>query len=156
MAVKFTHRLPIISGLIIVALVLLAVFWDWNWFKPIVESKATETLGRQVTIRNIDLHLFRRTPVFEADDVQVANPAGFKAESRFGSIGKLAVAIQPSGLFHHQVNLSSVEIDNPKGDLGPGPDGKPNWLFPALMKKPDQPPSAWSTNIGALVVRGGD
>ena len=67
-------------GVPILLIVLLAVFWNWDWFIPIVQSRASAAIGRQVTISHLHVRLGRAVQV-TADGVVVANPPGL-AERR--------------------------------------------------------------------------
>jgi len=62
-------------------ILVLVVAWDWDWFIPLVESRASAAIGRKVTIAHLHVHLGRRTRLV-ADDVEIANPAGFPAPTR--------------------------------------------------------------------------
>jgi uncharacterized protein involved in outer membrane biogenesis len=151
--VRRRHPILILFGTLLVLLVVLVLVWDWNWFKPWVEAEASSALGRKVTIGNLDVHL-AADPVIVADRIEVGDPPGFPAGSRFGSVDRLAVAVNPQALLHHTVQLTSIEVDGPHGDLKPGPDGKPNWLL--TPAKSGQPASAPMTVLlGQLTVRDG-
>jgi AsmA family protein len=47
---KWAVALSLFTGLIVLAVVL----FDWNWFKPIVEARASAALGRPVQIANLN------------------------------------------------------------------------------------------------------
>ena len=54
-------------------LIALVAFWSWDWFIPIVQSRASAAIGRPVTISHLHLRLGRVVTVV-ADGVEVANP----------------------------------------------------------------------------------
>jgi hypothetical protein len=60
-------------GVPVVLIGLLVVFWRWDWFIPIVESRASAAIGRRVTIQHLHVRLGRVVEV-TADGVVVANP----------------------------------------------------------------------------------
>ena len=64
-------KLAIFLGVPILAIVLLVIFWRWDWFIPIVESQASSAIGRKVTIAHLHVRLGRTTRII-ADDVTVA------------------------------------------------------------------------------------
>lgn len=152
MAVR--RRWPKVLAVIVVLLVALVLLWDWDWFRPLVEHQASHATGRQVRLAHLRVHL-ARAPRIELDGLAMANPEGFPAGSDTASIDKLAIRIEPWALLHHQVKLLQVEIDHPAGELGPGPDGTPNWTLhpPADQGKPSGPP--WQIDIGSLAIRDG-
>jgi hypothetical protein len=58
----------------VAAIAALVAFWNWNWFIPIVQGRASSALGRAVTIEHLHVQLGRVTMV-SADGVRIANPA---------------------------------------------------------------------------------
>jgi hypothetical protein len=41
---------------LIVACALLWAFWDWNWFRPLIETRLSASLGRAVAIDRLEVH----------------------------------------------------------------------------------------------------
>ncbi len=70
---RTTRRRLAWIGVPVVLLVALAAFWNWDWFIPIVQSRASAAIGRPVTISHLHLRLGRVVTVV-ADGVVVANP----------------------------------------------------------------------------------
>lgn len=133
------RRHPVLYALAVLALliVVLLVFWDWNWFRPLVERRASAALNREVTLEHFDVKL-RRHPWVIADGIAVANPPEFPSDSRLGTVKRLAVQINPwAWLRGRGLDLPAIEIVEAHGDLGPGPSGKPNYLFE--KKESDEP-----------------
>src|SRR2546423_4866871 len=75
-------------GIPIAAITALGAFWNWDWFIPIVQGRASAALGRPVTIAHLRAQLGRITTV-DADDVRIANPAGFPESGDFVRIARL-------------------------------------------------------------------
>ena len=117
-----------IPVVLIGAVIVAALVWDWNWFRPMVERRASAALGRKVTLRNFDVKMGWH-PLVIADGIAVANPPGFPADTQFGSIEKLRVRIDLRQLLHRQIHLLEINAERPHGDLRPGPNGEPNWKF---------------------------
>jgi AsmA family protein len=69
---RIVRRLAWIAAPVILIGTLLA-FWNWDWFIPIVESRASAAIGRKVTIANLHVSPGRIVRV-TADGVTVANP----------------------------------------------------------------------------------
>ena len=61
-----------------IAVIVAAIWllWDWNWFRPLVEARLSAELGRPVTLGQLHVHPGREVEI-TADDVRIANPAGF-------------------------------------------------------------------------------
>ncbi len=125
------HRFPrwlIALGVFLAAIVLVVVFWNWDWFIPFVQARASTTLGRPVTIAHLHVHPGGVTRIV-ADDVEIANPDGFPPDSRMGRIDRLAVDVDLGALLHDRsvVLVPRVEIQHPVFDIGTSPSGEPNW-----------------------------
>lgn len=145
-----TRRLRMLRwlGLSLAALMLIALLWDWNWFKPWVEARATAALNRPVTIAHLDVKL-RAKPWIILDDVVVANPPEMTAGT-LGSIGKLSVHLDPWPLFSGKLVLPDLIIDRLRGDLRPAPSGQGNWVLDLPPRDPDKPGIDWE--IGTLSI----
>jgi uncharacterized protein involved in outer membrane biogenesis len=120
--------LLIVPAVLITALMVLAFAWDWNWFRPLVERRATAALGRKVTLQKFDVKAGWQ-PLLVADGIVVANPPDFPAQTRFGSIARLSVRVDLRRLLHRRIRLLEINADQPRGDLRPGPSGEANWKF---------------------------
>ena len=72
-------------------MVLLAA-WNWDWFIPIVQSRASAAIGRRVTLTHLHVHL-GRVIVVTADDVVVANPPDWPnpGDPPFASVKQLTI-----------------------------------------------------------------
>ena len=147
-------RWALVVGVLALALVLLIALWDWNWFRPLVESRASASLGRRVTIQHFSLNLGRQT-LAVADGITIANPDGFPQPGDFATIAKLSVTLDAMAYLHgRHIVIPSVTVDKP--DIAAAqPDGSaPNWLFPALTSGPPTDP-ANALKIGDLEIHGG-
>jgi len=128
------RRLLIAIPLVLIgAIIVAALVWDWNWLRPMVEQRASTALGRKVTLRNLDVKIGWH-PLVIADGIAVANPPDFPTDSQFGSIEKLKVRVDLRPLFHRQIHLLEISAERPQGDLRPGPNGEPNWKFDIASK----------------------
>lgn len=116
----------LISLLLLIGLLIL--LWDWNWFRPLVAGEASAALGRKVTLDRFDVHLGGRIGL-EFDGLAVANPASFAPDSRLLRTQQLMLRIDPWALLHGTLDLTSIEIRQPRVDLRTDGDGKPNWTF---------------------------
>ena len=155
-----------ILGVLVVAVVLVVVFWDWNWFKPLVEAQASSALGRRVTIGRLHVALGRVTTV-SADDVAIANPADFPQQSEndndFAKIGRLAIEADVMAYIHtRQIVLPQIEVDQPNVVARQLASGAANWNFTFGSSKPantdsTKPADATATGpkIGNLVIHDG-
>lgn len=131
-------------------LLFLVLFWDWNWFKPLLESRASAALNRQVTIAKLDVRL-RWQPWIVIDDLVIANPPEMIAampEGSLASIGRLSIHLDPWAWFDGRLVLPDLIIDRLRGNLRPTPSGRGNWLLDLPPRNPLQPGP--SIEIGTL------
>lgn len=139
-------------GVVALAIVLLIVFWDWDWFRPLAESQASIALGRKVTLRHLDVKLGWK-PQIILDGVAVANPDGFPADSRFVTADRLAVTVDAMAyLRHRQVVIPAIAVTKPVVDAEQRPDGSATWdlKLPASSGKAGPPPQ-----IGDIAISDG-
>jgi AsmA family protein len=120
-------------GVLVVLIVAIFLAWDWNWFKPLVERTASSAMGRPVTIERLNASLLHMT--LEADGIAIGNPEGFAEGSRFGSIDRIMLTIDPRSIFRDQFHIPALIIDHPVGDLGRDKAGKANWEFGSSKPK---------------------
>ena len=152
------------AGGILLLIVLLVIFWDWNWFRGLAAAQASAAAGRRIEIGHLDARLLRWHPWVAVDDVIVANPDEFGAQDpTMLTVKRLSARWNLGSLFHRRAFIEEVWVQSPKGELKPGPSGKANYLFDPPRQTPAPPPQpvdpnapAWSVEIASLVVRDGD
>ena len=103
---------PYVLGTLVLAIILLVLFWNWDWFIPIVDARASAAIGRRVTISHLHVALGRKTTVV-ADNVVVANPDGFPQSAPFAQIGHLTVVAGVDDYIRHRtIVLPLIGIDH--------------------------------------------
>ena len=120
---------PIVVGLLVLAIVLLIALWNWDWFIPLVEARASAALGRRVTIGHLHVALGRQTTV-AADDVVVANPTGFPDPAPLVALGRLTIVANVMDYIHHRtIVLPLIGVEN--GKIAPTalPNGQNNYTI---------------------------
>ncbi len=154
MSIRKRHTGWIIFGTFIVAMAALAVLWNWNWFKPLVEAQASTALGRKVTIGQLHVAL-GRVIVVTADDVVVANPDGFPQDQPFADIGSLSVGADVMSYVRNRLLvLPEIDVRHPVIAATQLTNGEANWNFAFPDAKPGEKPSA-SPQIGDLQIADG-
>lgn len=126
-------------ALLSAALVALILAWDWNWFRPLIERQASSTLGRVVRIADFDVRGWRE-PNLVLSGIQIDNPEGFPRDAGFGRLQRLEVRVDPGALWHRQLSLTAIHLEQPQFALFAPPDAAPNWVFPTDDTAPDRPP----------------
>ena len=144
---------PIFPGLLVLAIVVLVVIWNWDWFIPIVQSRASAALGRRVTISHLHVRLGRQTTV-SADGVVIANPNGFPQQDPLANIDRLTVTANVMDYLHGgHIVLPMIAIDHPVIAATALADGRNNFT----IKPPTQPNAKPSPapSIGDLQITDG-
>jgi uncharacterized protein involved in outer membrane biogenesis len=138
---------------ILLAVVALVWFWNWDWFIPIVESRAGATIGRQVTIEHLHVRLGRVSQA-ELTGITIANPDGFVSDfGRLATIDRVVVAADiPASIERGRILLPVIQVDHPVADVRQLPDGRDNYtLRLAGSGKPGGNPP----QIGNLIINDG-
>ncbi|MCE9651184.1 MAG: AsmA family protein [Parvibaculum sp.] len=143
------------AALAAATLVAVTLLWDWNWLRPLVEWQASAALGREVRMSHFDMTLLSRTPRLTADDLTVANPEGFPADSEMGSAKRLSFRIDALALLGGRLNFPEVTIDRPRGALRDNAEGKRNWDFGGGAEDSKDETPLDIPEIGSLVIRDG-
>jgi hypothetical protein len=108
-----TRRLSLI-GVPLVLLVLLVVFWSWDWLIPTVQARASALIGRKVTIEHLHVRLGWIVEV-TADGVVVANPPDWTdGDPPLAAIRTLTVQADAWGYIRgHGLVLPVIGLEGP-------------------------------------------
>ncbi len=135
-------------GVSTVAIVLLLIFWDWNWFKPLVERQVEARTGRKFEITgNLDVDRFGWTPLVQIGRFRFGNAKWSKDPTMAqAECLQLAIELKPL-LFHREVRIPEIRLRKPILRLEYGPNHVGNWIFGE--------PSTGTTQYGALWIDDG-
>jgi AsmA protein len=133
------HKGFTIAGVIFLVVVILLVvaplLFDVNQFRPTIESKLQENLGRAVTIGDLHLSLFRGgitvSDIIVADDAYYSQQPFLKAKSL-----EVGVDLAPL-IFSRSLHVNSITLRQPELHLVRGSGGK--WNFSSLGATPGAP-----------------
>jgi uncharacterized protein involved in outer membrane biogenesis len=148
---------------VLAALVIFILTFDWNRARPYINNKVSDTIGREFAI-NGDLDVkfkqgdaaetgWRRyvpRPQISAGDVHIANPGWTRTGPRLVSIGNIVLSIHPLSLLHKEVAISDLQLDKLSVAAERRADGSNTWTFK------DNGPSEWDVNISRLGFRNGE
>lgn len=159
MTVGPRHRGRLGWLLVITAALLLALLWDWDWFRPLVERQASAALGRAVTLQRFDVEL-GRYPRLTADGLAVANPPDWPSDGHLLRVEHVAVRVDPWAWFNRRWRVVEIEIQRPDVDLVSGADGRSNYRLPVFAPDPSRavngpPDEPLTVDIGRLRVSDG-
>jgi AsmA protein len=121
----------ILVAVLVLLVVLLPLLFDANRFRPEIESRLSQSLGREVKIGSLKLALF--SGGVEAKDISIADDPAFSREP-FVKAKSLDVGVQMKPLlFNHQVKIESLELNTPTVRLLQSASGK--WNYSTLGQK---------------------
>jgi uncharacterized protein involved in outer membrane biogenesis len=166
---KKSRPIKILAGLlatfllVVVAIVIFVLTFDWNRARPWINHRVSDTIGREFAI-NGDLRVrweqgnaaepgWRRyvpRPRISANDVRIANPAWTSTGPQLASAGSIVVAIHPLPLLHKEVVITDLELDKITVAAQRRADGSNTWTFK------DNGPSEWEVDIQRLTLGDGD
>src|SRR5215813_501 len=118
-------------GLLLAAAVALVLTIDVNRFRPMVESKLSEALGRQVKIGRIELSIL--SGGVAVHDVSVSDDPEFR-KGEFVEVKTIRVGVDLWSLIRSRsVNVTSLTLDQPVIFLARSPNG--TWNFSSLLAR---------------------
>ncbi len=125
------------AALLVLIVAALPFLIDAGQFRPQVESRLSEALGRRVTMGAIRLSLLSGS--LAVDDLEIGeNPAFGTAPFLTARSLKIGVEMRPL-LFSRQVRITGITLDRPAIRLIGGPDG--SWNFSDLGSAGDPGPA---------------
>src|SRR5271157_6334250 len=146
----------------VVALILILFVLPFlipvNKFRPTIETKASEALGRKVELGNLSLSILHGA--LEIDSISIADDAKF-SNSPFLTAKSVDVGVELLPLiFSQQVNVTNIEIVNPQVMLLKNPSGQ--WNFSSIGGSSSSAPKTSSggsnnpnVSIGKLELKNG-
>lgn len=143
--------------LLLVALVIFILTFDWNRARPYINAKVSESIGREFAINgdlkvrfkqgNPDEAGWRRyvpRPLVSARDVHIANPAWTKSGPQLVNVNDIVVGIHLLPLLHKEARISELAVRGLAVAAERRADGSNTWTFK------DNGPSEWDVNIGRV------
>jgi uncharacterized protein involved in outer membrane biogenesis len=101
---------------------------DWGKYRAGLEAYGEKLTGRKVEIAGpIGVRLFP-WPRLRAQDVRIANPPG-SPDTWFATADQIVVRMNLGALFNAEIQVESINIDNPTIKLRRSLDGSANWNF---------------------------
>ncbi|MEX3629752.1 MAG: AsmA family protein [Burkholderia sp.] len=147
-----------IIGILVVLIAALVVFvltFDWNRARPYINERVSTEIGRPFAIQG-DLKVgWRRPsdktgwrawipwPSFTANDIVIGNPDWTKSP-HFATLDAAHFDLAVLPLLAHRVVIPSIDIVNPALDIERLADGRNNWTF---SFKQSGEPSTWKVEL---------
>ena len=118
----------IVIGILIVIVLVAPFLIPVNQFRPTIEAKASEALGRKVGVGNLSLSLLSGS--LSADDLSIADDAKF-SNSPFLTAKSVKVGVEMMPLiFSRALNVTNITIDSPQVSLIRNTGGQ--WNYSSL------------------------
>lgn len=128
MAAVRAHPLRTAAGLGLLGLLVLALLWDWNWFKGPIERRVSAQTGRSFHIDgDLDVDLGRRITI-RADGLRLGN-APWARTPEMAQSGRLEFDVDFWPLLRGQVRIPRIDLDRPVLNLQRGDEELRNWVF---------------------------
>ncbi|CCG89051.1 AsmA family protein [Erwinia piriflorinigrans] len=147
--------------LLVVVIVAVVAWFDWNRLKPTINRKVSTEINRPFAIRG-DLGVsWQRNrsepgwrswvpwPQVHAEDIMLGNPPNVPDVTMI-HLGRIDATISPLALLSQQIYLPWIKLQQPEAKLVQNADGKNNWTFDLASSdnpKDSQAPSAWSFRL---------
>ena len=112
--------------IVIAALIVIPMFVDIQKYKPQIEQRVSEAVGRPFTIGGeLKLSLFPSAGI-EFTDLHLGNPTGFK-EKDFVTVKSFKVKVKLVPLISKDIQVKCFILKGPRIVLERRKDGKGNW-----------------------------
>jgi AsmA protein len=125
----------IVIAVLIVLLLIVPFFINADSFRPILQSKAQEALGRNVQIGKLDFSLF--SGALSADGITIADDPKF-SNAPFITAKSLKVSVDVMPLiFSKELHVNSIKLESPQVALISNAEGR--WNYSSLGGNAAQP-----------------
>jgi uncharacterized protein involved in outer membrane biogenesis len=119
-----------------IAIVLVVIFFDWNWLKSPLQSRLSALTGKHVTIDGPITGTKHWIPHIVLNQVRIEEPS-FPSAPKVATIDSLAVEIDLKQLLRGRLSFPLIDIQRPNLNLERTADGKTNWDIAAEASGPD-------------------
>ncbi|MFC5577359.1 AsmA family protein [Lysobacter niabensis] len=123
------HPWLTLTGVFLVALIVLVCIWDWNWFKGPIERQVQARTGRAFDIGgNLDVDLDWTAPTIRADSLRFGN-AKWSKQPVMASADRAEFSVRIWPLLRGHVRIPELKLQRPVLHLEMGPQRVGNWNF---------------------------
>ena len=141
-----------VLGVLVVALILVVVFFQWSWLRGPLESRLSSLTGKTVHIDGPITGTKAWVPHITLNDIRIDEP-DFTAAPKVARIDAIALEIDLKSLLHGKLNFPLIDIDAPVLDLLRDTNGKANWDIVSEANGPND--RGDMPIIGKLTVKNG-
>lgn len=150
---KTLRIILIVIGVLIVLLIVAPFLVPVNQFRPAIEQKASDALGRKVQVGNLSLSLW--SGALGADNLSIADDPKF-SNGPFLTAKSVRVGVEMMPLiFSRALHVTGVTIENPEVTLLKNPAGRWNYSSLGESPAPGAKPGAPQAPAGAAPAQPG-
>jgi uncharacterized protein involved in outer membrane biogenesis len=125
-------------GTLVLVIVLFALFFDWNYFRPTLARIISEKTGRHTVIRgNLRVHLWSFEPSAEVDGLTMDNPPWAQHPVMF-TADELTLSVSLGRLLRGQVVVPQIKVVRPAIDLERDAKGRASWELGTQEGRPQK------------------
>jgi AsmA family protein len=133
-----TRGFLVALGVLVLLVVLFALFFDWNYFRPTLARIIAEKTGRHTVIRgNLRVHLWSFEPRAEIGGLTMDNPAWAQRSVMF-SADELTVSVRLGRLLRGQIVIPEIKVVRPAIDVERDAKGRASWEFGSQDGRPQK------------------
>jgi len=116
-------------GALLVSLVLILAFFDWNLMRHPLARMISARIGRPVAITgSLRVHPWSLTPSAEVEGLTIGNPGWAKQPTLF-SARSVTLSVSLGRLLRGQLVIPRIEVRQPSIDLERDARGRASWEF---------------------------
>ena len=134
-----------------VAALALPAFLDVNHYRPQIEARLRDRLGRNISLGPMKLSLIPLA--FRVENAVIGEDPAFDTGRPFAQVGTLFVSPELLPLLHHEVQISSVQLDRPSVELIRSKKG--TWNFSSLLARRQEPQKPGAFSLDRLKIYDG-
>jgi AsmA protein len=127
---KIIAGLAVLTILVVIALLAAPKFVDVNHYRPLIETKMRERLGRNVSLGPMKLSLLPLA--FRVDNAVVADDPASNSPAPFVRVQTLYVRPKFLPLLRERIEIKNVELERPTVELIRNEQG--TWNIPTLVE----------------------
>lgn len=147
-ALTAVRWIGIALGALILLLVLVLAFMDWNLLKGPIQRAASARSGRSVVINgDLKVHIWSLSPTVTVNDLVIGNPP-WEQNRPMLQVQRLQVQLKLLPLLKGDVILPRVELIKPDVYLHQDRSGRANWTFE--NKAPTKQPASGPTKLPVI------
>jgi len=140
-----------IISVIILAVLAVAVFFDPNHYRGVIQAELEKRLGRTVTLG--DMHLGLVPPRLQVRDLAIGDDPNFHEQKPFVQARDLDVSVKLLSLLKGAIDIDSLSLQNPSVEIVKNQQGV--WNFSSLGSNSQSGQSNHEFTLAKLSIQDG-